>query len=151
MAELPDGIVTFLSTDVEGSTPLWEEAPDSMMDALRLHDGVIGTAVAEHNGVLLKLRGEGDSQFAVFSSAVDAVGGSAQIQRDLANVDWPTPRPLRVRGALHTGPRTQNLGTITGLRSIGLLVSGRLLTADRLCCQPRRSRWCGIIYPMVSR
>ncbi|MFV1961685.1 MAG: NB-ARC domain-containing protein, partial [Acidimicrobiia bacterium] len=93
---------------------LWEDAPDSMMDALRLHDGVIGTAVEAHNGVLVKPRGEGDSQFAVFSSAVDAVLGSTQIQRRLAEVDWPTPRPLRVRASLHTGLAELELGDYYG-------------------------------------
>jgi predicted ATPase/class 3 adenylate cyclase len=103
MEKLPDGVVTFLFTDVEGSTRLWEDAPDSMMEALRLHDGVITTAVETHNGLAVKPRGEGDSQFVVFGSAVDAVKGSAEMQRRLAEVDWPTPRPLRVRAALHTG------------------------------------------------
>ena len=101
--ELPEGVVTFLFTDVEGSTRLWEDAPDSMMDALRLHDGVIGAAVAAHNGVSVKPRGEGDSQFVVFRSARDAIAGSAEMQRRLAAVQWPTPRPLRVRASLHTG------------------------------------------------
>ncbi len=114
MDELPEGVVTFLFTDVQGSTRLWEDAPDSMMDALRLHDGVIGSAVEGHNGILVKPRGEGDSQFAVFSSAVDAVEGSTQIQRRLAEVDWPTPRPLRVRASLHTGLAELELGDYYG-------------------------------------
>ena len=92
MEKLPTGVVTFLFTDVQGSTRLWEDAPDSMMDALRIHDGVIGTAVEDHNGVLVKPRGEGDSQFAVFSSAVDAIEASAQIQRRLGEVDSPSRR-----------------------------------------------------------
>jgi len=114
MEKLPAGVVTFLFTDVQGSTRLWEDAPDSMMDALRIHDGVIGTAVEDHDGVLVKPRGEGDSQFAVFSSAVDAIEASAQIQLRLGDVDWPTPRPLLVRASLHTGMAELELGDYYG-------------------------------------
>lgn len=85
-----------------------------MMEALGVHDGVIGSAVETNNGVLVKARGEGDSQFAVFGSAVDAVEGSTQIQRQLAEVDWPTPRPLRVRASLHTGLAELELGDYYG-------------------------------------
>ena len=65
MTELFQGVVTFLFTDVEGSTALWEEARDSMMDALRLHDGIIEAAAAAHHGIPVKPRGEGDSRFVV--------------------------------------------------------------------------------------
>ena len=114
MAKLPDGVVTFLFTDVEGSTRLWEEAPNLMKEALRLHDGVIGAAVEAHNGVSVKPRGEGDSQFVVFRSARDAVEGSAEVQRQLAAADWPTPRPLRVRVSLHTRMADLQLGDYYG-------------------------------------
>jgi predicted ATPase/class 3 adenylate cyclase len=114
MEQLPDGVVTFLFTDVEGSTRLWEEAPDSMMAALRLHDAAITSAVEAFGGVPVKPRGEGDSQFVVFRSAVDAVHGSVEIQRRLAEMDWPTPRPLRVRASLHTGTADLVLGDYYG-------------------------------------
>lgn len=103
MEKLPDGVVTFLFTDVEGSTRLWEEAPDAMMTALGIHDAAITAAVEACGGVPVKPRGEGDSQFVVFQSAIDAVRGSVEIQRRLAELDWPTPWPLRVRASLHTG------------------------------------------------
>jgi class 3 adenylate cyclase len=103
MAELPDGVVTFLFTDVEGSTRVWEEVPDSMMKALRQHDEAIDGAATAHDGISVKPRGEGDSRFLVFRSALDAVAAAAEIQRRLAAVDWATPQPLRVRASLHTG------------------------------------------------
>lgn len=103
MGRLPDGVVTFLFTDVEGSTRLWEEAPEAMASALRIHDAAITETVEAFDGVAVKARGEGDSQFVVFRSAIDAVGGSVAVQRRLAEVDWPTPSPLRVRASLHTG------------------------------------------------
>jgi predicted ATPase/class 3 adenylate cyclase len=114
MQELPDGVVTFLFTDVEGSTRLWEEAPDAMGSALRTHDAAITEAVEAFGGVPVKPRGEGDSQFVVFRSAIDAVHGSVAIQRQLAAVDWPTPRPLRVRTSLHTGTADLVLGDYYG-------------------------------------
>lgn len=114
MAELPDGLVTFLFTDVQGSTRLWEDARDSMMEALRLHDEAIDAAVSAYNGVSVKPRGEGDSRFVVFASASDAVSGSAEMQRRLGKVDWPTPRPLLVRASLHTGQAELELGDYYG-------------------------------------
>ncbi len=78
---LPDGIVTFLFTDVEGSPRLWEEAPDSMIEALRHHDELISDSVEMHGGISVKPRCEGDSRFVVFGSAVDATNAVAEIQR----------------------------------------------------------------------
>jgi predicted ATPase/class 3 adenylate cyclase len=103
MADLPQGIVTFLFTDVEGSTKLWEEAPDSMMEALQQHDAVIDTAAVANNGVLVRPRGEGDSRFVVFPDALDAIAAGVDMQRGLEKAEWATPEPIVVRMALHTG------------------------------------------------
>ncbi len=111
---LPEGIVTFLFTDVEGSTKLWEDAPDSMMQALRQHDEAIEQAAASHNGIPVRPRGEGDSRFVVFPVAQDAVAAAADIQLRLADIDWATPEPLRVRIALHTGTADLQLGDYYG-------------------------------------
>ncbi len=114
MPDLPDGVVTFLFTDVEGSTRLWEEAPDTMMDALRQHDAVIEDAATQHDGVPVRPRGEGDSRFVVFRGASDAVAAAAAMQRGLTEIDWETPRPLRVRASLHTGDADLQLGDYYG-------------------------------------
>ncbi len=76
MPELPDGVVTFLFTDVEGSTRLWEEAPDSMMAAIRQHDAEIEGAAEVNNGIPVRPRGEGDSRFVVFRKAADAAAAA---------------------------------------------------------------------------
>src|SRR4051812_16480706 len=86
MAGLPSGTVTFLLTDIEGSTALWESAPDSMQVALARHDALIAAGVEQHGGIVVKSRGEGDSVFAVFSLARDAVAAAADLQRALAAV-----------------------------------------------------------------
>jgi class 3 adenylate cyclase len=112
--DLPDGVVTFLFTDIEGSTRLWEDAPDAMMDALRLHDEKVDVAVDKHHGVSVKPRGEGDSRFVVFRGADDAVAAVAEIQRQLDSVEWSTPRPLRVRASLHTGMAELETGDYYG-------------------------------------
>src|SRR5829696_3740049 len=103
MVELPRGTVTFLLTDVEGSTALWEAAPDAMHAALARHDLLFEAAVREHRGVHIRPRGEGDSRFAVFASAVDAVASASVFQRALASEPWLLPRPLVVRIGIHTG------------------------------------------------
>lgn len=100
---LPVGTVTFLFTDVEGSTRLWEQYPEAARQALVLHDTLIEQAVDANSGQLVRPRGEGDSRFAVFARASDAVAAARDIQLALASASWPTPNPLRVRIALHTG------------------------------------------------
>jgi class 3 adenylate cyclase len=81
MAELPSGTVTFLLTDVEGSTALWEEAPEAMRAALARHDVLFEAAVAEHRGVHIRPRGEADSRFAVFATVWEALAAALAIRR----------------------------------------------------------------------
>jgi predicted ATPase/class 3 adenylate cyclase len=103
MGELPGGTVTFLLTDVEGSTALWEQAPEAMRAALARHDELFEAAIREHSGVHIRPRGEGDSRFAVFAGAPEALAAALEIQRAFAAERWPTPRPIQVRIGLHTG------------------------------------------------
>jgi predicted ATPase/class 3 adenylate cyclase len=113
-SSLPSGVVTFLFTDVEGSTRAWEESPELMARALEQHDAAITAAVSAHNGVPVKARGEGDSWFIVFESAVDAVAGAAEVQRRLSEVEWVTSPGLVVRASLHTGTADLRMGDYYG-------------------------------------
>ena len=102
-SSLPTGTLTFLFTDVEGSTRLWELYPEQMRAAMARHDELIETIVAQSEGVVVRPRGEGDSRFAVFTRASDAVTAAIAIQRQFSGESWAVPFPLRVRMALHTG------------------------------------------------
>lgn len=103
MDNFPTGTVTFLLTDIEGSTALWEQFPDAMQAAMSRHDALIETVVREHSGQVVRPRGEGDSRFAVFEQARNAVLAIGEIQRAFA-VSFPDlPFQLRVRAGLHTG------------------------------------------------
>lgn len=103
MSTFPTGSITFLFTDIEGSTKIWEEHPVKMQEALRKHDEILSTVFSEHGGVVIKHRGEGDSFFVVFSVPSDAVRAVSTVQKKLVGTEWPTPEPVRVRMALHTG------------------------------------------------
>lgn len=100
---LPDGTVTFVFTDVVGSTELWEQAPGVMREAMVLHDQLVEVAVEENSGMLVRPRGEGDSRFAVFRRASDAVAAAAQIVKAIEDTIWQTPEPIHVRVGVHTG------------------------------------------------
>jgi class 3 adenylate cyclase len=100
---LPTGVVTYLFTDIEGSTRLWEHVPEEMRLALIRHDAIVEGCVERHGGVPVRPRGEGDSRFAVFPRAVDAAAAAVAIQSDLAHEAWPSQLAIRVRIALHTG------------------------------------------------
>lgn len=100
---MPTGVVTFLLTDIEGSTRRWETEPHAMREALARHDLIVNTCVRRLNGYVVKSKGEGDSVFAVFNHARDAVAAALVLQVALGSERWPTSVPIRVRMAIHTG------------------------------------------------
>ncbi len=99
-AQLPSGTVTFLFTDVQGSTRLWEQQATAMTAALTRHDEILHRTIATHRGHVIKSTGDGI--LAVFSDARDAVGAVVEAQRALGAEDWGAA-PLRVRMGLHSG------------------------------------------------
>jgi predicted ATPase/class 3 adenylate cyclase len=99
--ELPSGTVTFLFTDLEGSTTLWEEHPDAMQAALARHDDLVGRAIEGRNGYVVKSTGDGF--LAAFANAPDGVAAAVDAQLALTGAAWPETGPLRVRMGLHTG------------------------------------------------
>ena len=101
MTTLPNGTVTFLFTDLEGSTRLWEEHPSTMRAALAHHDHLVRDAIERHSGIVVKTTGDG--VHAVFTSPVDALVASIAAQRDLDAEAWDGTPPLRVRMGVHTG------------------------------------------------
>jgi class 3 adenylate cyclase len=102
-ASLPDGIVTFLMTDVVESTPMWLASRASMYQAMRRHDQLLTSAIEGNGGIVLKERGEGDSFFAVFLRATDAVVAAVEAQSALQSEPWPEGLSLSVRIAVLTG------------------------------------------------
>ena len=114
MPGLPTGTVTFLFTDVEGSTKSWEQYPSETRTALARHDELLEALVEKHDGAVVRPRGEGDSRFAVYARVSDAVAAAAAIQKAFFNEKWPTPSPLKVRMALHTGEADLRAGDYYG-------------------------------------
>ena len=112
--DLPTGVVTFLLTDIEGSSRLWEADPDAMAGALELHDELIARIVNKHGGRLLKAKGEGDATLTVFRRASDAVACAVVLQRTLDGAPWPGGLDLRVQVALHTGEAYERGGDYFG-------------------------------------
>ena len=102
-AALPAGTVTFLLTDIEGSTRLWESVPEAMEVALERHNRLVTDVIGDHGGVVVTSRGEGDSFFAGFASALSAVEAAGACQLRLTGEAWPAGAALRVRMGLHTG------------------------------------------------
>ena len=98
---LPTGTVTFLFSDIEGSTVRWERAPAAMQEALARHDGLLRAAIAANGGHVFKTIG--DAFCAVFSRAESAVAASVAIQQALAAEDFRAVDGVRVRIALHSG------------------------------------------------
>lgn len=99
MGRLPSGTVTFLFTDIEGSTQLWENHPESMRDALAQHDSILREAIESNHGHVIKMTGDG--MHGVFEKAVDAVHATLQAQRRLKNPIFDLQ--IKVRMGLHSG------------------------------------------------
>ena len=102
-SELPTGLITYLFTDVQGSTPLWQQFPQEMRAVMARHDSLMTSAVEDNGGMVVRPRGEGDSIFAVFPRASDAVGAALTAQRSLQVESWPAEIAISVRMAVHTG------------------------------------------------
>jgi predicted ATPase/class 3 adenylate cyclase len=101
VASPPTGTVTFLFTDIEGSTKMWESHPQAMQGALSRHDAILRKATQEHGGYVFKT--VGDAFCCAFSTAADALDAALEVQRTLFDEKWQETGPLRVRMALHTG------------------------------------------------
>jgi YVTN family beta-propeller protein len=101
MAELPSGTVTFLFTDVEGSTRLLQQLGAGYAEVLSEHDRILRAAFAAHGG--REVDNQGDSFFVAFQTAKDAVAAAVDGQRDLAAHAWPAGAAVKVRMGLHTG------------------------------------------------
>lgn len=102
-SELPTGLITYLFTDVQGSTPLWQQYPQEMRTVMSRHDSILTTAVDSNEGMVVRPRGEGDSIFAVFPKATDAVNAAFVAQEVLQRETWPDGIAISVRMAMHTG------------------------------------------------
>ncbi len=136
MSKLPTGMITFLLTDIESSTMLWEEHPEDMRLALIRHDKIIEEVVDANEGTTVRPRGEGDSRFAVFDQADKAVKAAREIQQGLAGGFADFPFSIRVRTGLHTGAASLRVGDYYGTvvnrcaRIRGLAHGGQTLLSE---------------------
>src|SRR5438270_13341750 len=101
MPDLPTGTVTFLFTDIEGSTRLWEQHPEAMQEALVRHDALLREAIEAHGGHVFKSMG--DQFCAAFAQGAAALAAALAAQQALQAEPWEQTGPLRARMALHTG------------------------------------------------
>jgi class 3 adenylate cyclase len=104
--------VTFLFTDIEGSTRLWEEHPDAMRAALARHDVVVRSAIEAHGGYVFATGGDGLG--AAFGRAVDGLAAAREAQVALAAEGWPESAALQVRMGVHTGEAEERGGDYLG-------------------------------------
>jgi predicted ATPase/class 3 adenylate cyclase len=109
---LPQGTVTFLFTDIEGSTRRWEQYPQAMGEALARHDAILRQIITAHGGVVFKSTGDGVG--ASFARAADALRAALAAQCALHAEMWGTTGPLWVRMALHTGAAAARAGDYAG-------------------------------------
>lgn len=120
--------VTFLLTDIEGSTAAWEADADAMAVALARHDELVEQVVTSRGGRLIKTRGEGDATFSVFERPSAAAAAAIELQDAIAHEPWALQEPMRVRVALHTGEAELRDGDYFG-RAVNRAARLRSLTA----------------------
>ncbi len=128
--DLPTGTVTFLFTDIEGSTKLWQQHPDAMPNALARHHAILNETIAAHGGYVFQIIG--DAFCAAFATAFDGLAAALAAQRALRDASWGETGAIRVRMALHTGTADVRVGEHTSGEYVsGLTLSraARLLSA----------------------
>jgi predicted ATPase/class 3 adenylate cyclase/Tfp pilus assembly protein PilF len=99
---LPTGTVTLLFTDIEGSTPLWEQMPADMQLAVAQHHAILRSVIEARRGQVFQILG--DAFQAAFSLATVGLCAAIEAQRAMQSADWGATGPLKVRMGLHTGP-----------------------------------------------
>ena len=124
--DLPTGLIAFLFSDIENSTRLWERHGQGMPGALTLHDKMLQSAVAEHNGSVVKMTGDG--AYAIFAGTVDAIDAAVALQRRLQAQPWfeIEPDSIRVRVGIHVGEAQLRDGDYHGST---LNIAARLMSA----------------------
>jgi predicted ATPase/class 3 adenylate cyclase len=134
MIQPPQGTVTFMFTDIQGSTKLWETYPDSMKAALARHDELMVEIMEAHNGYLVKTTGDG--LLAAFPSAADCAAASVAIHQGLAADSWDGVDSLLVRIGMHTGEAQYRDGDYYGstlnraARIMGIGYGGQTLVSE---------------------
>jgi WD40 repeat protein/class 3 adenylate cyclase len=149
LAELPSGTLTFLFSDIEGSTRLLRQLRDRYAEVLSAHRTLMRGAFAEFGGE--EMGTEGDAFFVVFRRASDAIGAAVSAQRALAAHEWPDGQPLRVRMGLNTGePGVEEEGYF----GLGLHLTARICSAAHggqvLVSQSTRSVYSEVELPGVE-
>ena len=110
MTDLPSGAVTFLFTDIEGSTRLVKALREQYVEVLADHRRLVRAAIARQAGN--EVDTQGDAFFVAFASAKQAVLCALEIQRALADHQWPAGAPVRVRIGIHTGQAVPDGGSL---------------------------------------
>ena len=125
---------TFLFTDLENSTQLWERAPDAMRTALAQHDELMHRVIEDHAGRVVK--DTGDGVMAVFASPSEAIAGAFEAQRAMAAFAWPAETgQLKVRMGVHSGESHERDGDFFGrtlnlaARVMGIGHGGQILVS----------------------
>jgi class 3 adenylate cyclase/tetratricopeptide (TPR) repeat protein len=133
-AARPSGTVTFLFTDIEGSTQLWDAHPELMEQALVRHDAILRGAIDAHGGFVFATGGDGVA--AAFQRAGEAIAAAVEAQRCLLAEEWPDSVTLRVRMALHTGEAQERGSDYFGpplnraARLMGAARGGQVVVSD---------------------
>ncbi|HEY9527766.1 MAG TPA: adenylate/guanylate cyclase domain-containing protein, partial [Anaerolineales bacterium] len=107
----PTGTVTFLFTDIEGSTRLSQQYPEEMPALLARHNQILRETIEAHNGFVFQIIG--DSFSAAFRSAGDAVRAALEVQRSLHREPW-SPAPVKVRMGIHSGAAQASVDADSG-------------------------------------
>ncbi len=141
MPDLPHGTVTFLFTDIEGSTRLWQAHPAEMAEAMARHDALLRETIEERGGGVFKT--VGDAVYAAFPAAPAALDAALAAQRALLAEAWPEVGTLRVRMAPCTRGRPRpTTATTLARRSTGWPGCSPRRTGAKWCSPCQRLNWC---------
>src|SRR6478752_5716403 len=134
---LPTGTLTFLLTAIDGSTRMWQAAPDAMRAVLARHGAILRQGIETHGGHVFKTAG--DAFFAAFTTPWLALDAALAIQQALQAEEWPPLTPIRVRMAVHSGAADLRDGDYFGppLNQVARLLSaghgGQTLVSSVTC------------------